>query len=304
MLRQLCPRHLAATITARGRLLALDGGLRSAVRFAFLSVSPMLFIRTEGRISVPWRAVGRVGASQARIGRTALRPRLLAAAVDAEEAAVVAVSPRAAATVNVEAAPAAVQVLGCPHTRLPSSSSPPPLTSPHHHILRSVHTTVVLKHTGTREEHTRLTLASPLQAMSQKNEFVERWLPGFDGHQFYTRTYPATFPRAVVFFVHGFAEHVARYEALHARFPPRSIAVFTFDQRGYGRTALDTAHKSSGASYAKTNWGLHFKDLEFFAQMVAKEYPGVPLFMMGQSMVRNVSARAVAPFERGPHSLL
>ena len=120
----------------------------------------------------------------------------------------------------------------------------------------------------------------------QKNTFVERWLPGFDGHQFYTRTYPATFPRAVVLFVHGFAEHVARYEDFHARFPPRSVAVFTFDQRGYGRTALDTQHRSKDAGYARTSWGMHFRDLEFFAKKLAGEYPGAPLFMMGQSMVR------------------
>ena len=122
-------------------------------------------------------------------------------------------------------------------------------------------------------------------AMSQHTEYVERWMPGFDGHQFYTRTYPATFPKAVVFFVHGFAEHIGRYERAHARFPMQSIAVFAYDQRGYGRTALDAAHKSKDASYAKTSWNLAFQDIEFFAKHVANEFPGIPMFMMGQSAV-------------------
>ncbi len=43
--------------------------------------------------------------------------------------------------------------------------------------------------------------------------FTEEWLPGPEDTQFYTRTYAAVSPPcAVVLFVHGFAEYVARYE--------------------------------------------------------------------------------------------
>lgn len=115
--------------------------------------------------------------------------------------------------------------------------------------------------------------------------FVEAWLPGFDGHQFYTRTYPATFPKAVVLFVHGFAEHIGRYEQAHVQYPPRSVTVFAFDLRGYGRTALDGAHKSKDAAYGKTNWGWQLQDIEFFAKRLAQEFPGIPLFLMGHSAV-------------------
>lgn len=116
--------------------------------------------------------------------------------------------------------------------------------------------------------------------------YVEAWLPGHDGLQFYTRTYPATFPKAVVLFVHGFAEHVGRYEHAHVQYPARSITVFAFDVRGYGRTALDTAHRSKEAAYGKTSWDWQLRDIEFWGQHLAKEYPNVPLYLMGHSAVR------------------
>lgn len=121
--------------------------------------------------------------------------------------------------------------------------------------------------------------------MSQ-GAFAEAWLAGVDGHQFYTRTYAATFPKAVVLFVHGFAEHVARYEHVHVQYPARNVTVFTFDQRGFGRTALDGAHRSKDSAYGKTNWPAQLQDIDFFAKYLAKEYPGTPLFLMGHSMVR------------------
>ena len=38
-------------------------------------------------------------------------------------------------------------------------------------------------------------------------DYAEQWLPGYDGTQFYTRTYAATFPKAILLFVHGFVEY-------------------------------------------------------------------------------------------------
>lgn len=116
-------------------------------------------------------------------------------------------------------------------------------------------------------------------------DYIEQWLPGYDSIQFYTRTYAATFPKAVILFVHGFAEHVGRYQHAHVKYSAQHITVFAFDVRGYGRTALDTAHKSKDAAYGKTNWDWQMRDIEFFGQYLAKEYPGVPLYLMGHSAV-------------------
>ena len=86
--------------------------------------------------------------------------------------------------------------------------------------------------------------------------YTEAWLPGPENTQFYTRTYPAASspPRAIVLFVHGFAEHIGRYEWAHGEYAARGITVFAYDQRGFGRTALDKTGKSAHSSYGRTSW--------------------------------------------------
>lgn len=120
------------------------------------------------------------------------------------------------------------------------------------------------------------------------HSYTEAWLPGHDGLQFYTRTYAAASPRAVLLFVHGYIEHCARYEWAHGVFASRGVSVFTFDQRGFGRTALDKEHKSKQSAYGKTSWHDQFADIEWWLKYVKKEIPGLPIFLMGQSMVCRV----------------
>lgn len=51
--------------------------------------------------------------------------------------------------------------------------------------------------------------------------------------QFFTKTWsPSSEPRAAVLFVHGFVEHVVRYDHVFASFADQGIAVFAYDQRG------------------------------------------------------------------------
>ncbi|KAH9889377.1 lysophospholipase [Cubamyces lactineus] len=126
--------------------------------------------------------------------------------------------------------------------------------------------------------------AASTPSTSAPPPFAEAWLPGYDGTQFYTRTYSAPSPRAVVLFVHGFAEHIGRYEWAHGVYASRGITVFTYDQRGFGRTALDTAHKSKNSSYGKTGWPDQLSDIEWWVKKLKREYPSLPLFLMGHSM--------------------
>ena len=118
--------------------------------------------------------------------------------------------------------------------------------------------------------------------------FTEAWLPGPDGTQFYTRTYPSVPnpPRAVLVFVHGFAEHAGRYVWAHGEYAARGVTVFAYDQRGFGRTALDKAHKSAGSGYGRTSARAQLGDIEWWVRHVKREYADVPVFLMGHSMVR------------------
>jgi acylglycerol lipase len=119
------------------------------------------------------------------------------------------------------------------------------------------------------------------------SEFTEAWLPGPNSCSFYTRTYaPASgSPRGVVVFIHGFIEHVARYEHVHKRWADRGFVIFTFDQRGFGRTALDPK-KSPGAVYGRTGDTDQIPDIAWALRVAQEAHPTVPLFLMGHSMVR------------------
>lgn len=119
------------------------------------------------------------------------------------------------------------------------------------------------------------------------SSITEAWLPGPKSTSFYTRTYhpPSGFPTGVVVFIHGFTEHVARYEYVHRRWADRGFVVFTFDQRGFGRTALDPK-KSSSAVYGRTGDADQIADVAWALSVAQESNPTVPLFLMGHSMVR------------------
>lgn len=133
-------------------------------------------------------------------------------------------------------------------------------------------------------ESTRVDYPQPV--MSQA--YTEEWLVGPQATNFYTRTYTPTVPTtAAVVFVHGFAEHIGRYTHFHPLLAARGIAVFTYDSRGFGLTALDTTGKKSKSSaYGKTSWKDQMGDVAWAIEHAKKTFNGVPLFLMGHSMVR------------------
>jgi acylglycerol lipase len=113
--------------------------------------------------------------------------------------------------------------------------------------------------------------------------YTEAWLTSHSGTKLYTRTYPAAETKAVLVFVHGFCEHVGRYEHAHPKWAERGITVFTFDGRGFGRTALDKENKSKDSSYGKTSWKDQLRDIEWAILHVTTEF-AAPVFLMGHSM--------------------
>ena len=119
------------------------------------------------------------------------------------------------------------------------------------------------------------------------SNFTEAWLPGPKSSSFYTRTYtPASgSPRGVVVFIHGFIEHISRYEYVHKRWADKGFVIFTFDQRGFGRTALDPK-KSPGAVYGRTGDTEQIPDIAWALRVAQEANPTIPLFLMGHSMVR------------------
>jgi len=114
--------------------------------------------------------------------------------------------------------------------------------------------------------------------------YTEAWLTSHSDTKLYTRTYKAADTKAVLIFVHGFCEHVGRYEHAHPKWAERGITVFTYDGRGFGRSALDQQNKSKDSFYGKTSWNDQFRDIEWAIEHVRNEFPGAPVFLMGHSM--------------------
>ena len=133
--------------------------------------------------------------------------------------------------------------------------------------------------------------------------YTDAWRPGVDGLNFYTRTYNARTPnpQASILFVHGFAEYIAEYEWLHSQYAASGITVFAFDQRGFDYTALEAAghegKRNPKSRYAVTSWKKQLADIEWWLKYVSNANPGLPVFLVGPSMVGS-SIHLIRPFSQ------
>jgi acylglycerol lipase len=98
--------------------------------------------------------------------------------------------------------------------------------------------------------------------------FTQAWLP--DGET------PDGALRAVVFLVHGLAEHSGRYAHVGAFLAARGYAVYTMDLRGHGR--------SDGLRGYIAHTDVFLDDLHAYFQQVQAANPGRTIFILGHSM--------------------
>ncbi|KAI3536546.1 hydrolase [Colletotrichum abscissum] len=102
-----------------------------------------------------------------------------------------------------------------------------------------------------------------------------------DGHKLHSTTWTPEGPiKAKLVFVHGFSDHVGRYDELFPNLAGRGIQVFSWDQRGWGRSA---ASKSDRGLTGPTSRVL--ADVAAFIKSKIPSPPtDAPLFVMGHSM--------------------
>jgi alpha-beta hydrolase superfamily lysophospholipase len=93
---------------------------------------------------------------------------------------------------------------------------------------------------------------------------VTRWLPKGDAA-----------PKAVIVALHGFNDYSNAFAIPGKYFRRRGVALYAYDQRGFGRT------RYHGVWAGQSNLT---RDLRQMVQVVAKRHPGVPLFLLGESM--------------------
>ncbi|KAK4937945.1 hypothetical protein LTR10_021510 [Elasticomyces elasticus] len=106
-----------------------------------------------------------------------------------------------------------------------------------------------------------------------------------DGAKLYTKAWKPDSGSisAVLIFVHGFSDHINAYYDLFPTLssPPYKIAIYGFDQRGWGRSVSKPSDNGLTGPTSRV-----LSDIHDFVIHVAsiKENHGQPLFLMGHSM--------------------
>jgi len=100
---------------------------------------------------------------------------------------------------------------------------------------------------------------------------------GFEGlNLFYQSWLPPKPSFATVIVVHGVGEHSGRYINIVKQLVPLGIAIYSYDQRGYGL--------SPGRRGYINGWHEYREDLREFVQHVNNIRGNTPLFLLGHSM--------------------
>jgi alpha-beta hydrolase superfamily lysophospholipase len=97
------------------------------------------------------------------------------------------------------------------------------------------------------------------------------------------REWPHERPRYVALVVHGYGEHVGRYEELAGALVVHGAAVFGPDHTGHGASA--------GERVLIEDFEDVVTDVRSVAELAGSAYPGVPVVLIGHSMGGLISAR-------------
>ena len=107
-----------------------------------------------------------------------------------------------------------------------------------------------------------------------------------DGIQLYYQAHlPVGKPSAALVVVHGAGDHSGRYQDALKTLIPQGIAVYIFDQRGYGRSPGQRGHINA--------WSEYRQDLRAFINLVHNEQRDLPIFLWGYCLGGLVVADAI-----------
>jgi alpha-beta hydrolase superfamily lysophospholipase len=105
---------------------------------------------------------------------------------------------------------------------------------------------------------------------------------------------------ANVLIVHGLAEHSGRYHPFAGFLASKGIQAYSFDLRGHGRSTGGGGNPDEKAGFLALSggWDTFVRDLDLWVGFIQKEYPDVPLFLLGHSL-GSFLARAYAASQGG-----
>ncbi|CAG7850746.1 SubName: Full=Uncharacterized protein {ECO:0000313/EMBL:CCA68497.1} [Serendipita indica DSM 11827] len=114
--------------------------------------------------------------------------------------------------------------------------------------------------------------------------YTDEWVTGPSDTKFFTRTQAPAEIKGAVVFVHGFIEHLGRYDFVREALVSKGFAVLFYDQRGFGQTALDKARRSVGSAYGKNTRAEMLDDVQFMLNHAREKFKTKNLFLYGHSM--------------------
>lgn len=106
-----------------------------------------------------------------------------------------------------------------------------------------------------------------------------------DGEQLHVSSWKSDSPRAVFVAVHGFNEYAGAFQLPGPWFSSRGISVYAYDQRGFGRADTQRLGKWAGGDVMA-------RDLNGFVDLVRRQYPRLPVYIVGTSMGGAVTMKA------------
>jgi len=127
---------------------------------------------------------------------------------------------------------------------------------------------------------TALTTTNEIFQVEADNEVgiaIEEWTSAKDGTELFSKTWKVKSPVATVVFIHGFGEHINRYNHVFPKFQRANIEVFSYDQRGFGHTGVK--NKNLGVT---GGWKVATDDITYVLRTRRRE--GIPQFLFGHSM--------------------
>lgn len=89
-------------------------------------------------------------------------------------------------------------------------------------------------------------------------------------------------PRAVLQISHGICEYIARYDHFARYLSEQGFIVVGHDHLGHGQSWQ--AAEREGFFAEENGWNLVVDDIESLRQQTARQYPGLPYFLLGHSM--------------------
>lgn len=129
-------------------------------------------------------------------------------------------------------------------------------------------------------------LAAPAPPLPSESSLTEDSFIAADGAHLPLRIWrPKGEAKAIILALHGFNDYSNAFAGVGAAMAERGIATYAYDQRGFGTAPLHGRWVGQRQLAA---------DLVTASRLLRRRYPGVPLYLLGESMGGSVIAVALA----------